>query len=215
MLKRSPTPPGSPDWMVTYADLVSLLLAAFVMLLAVGQDHDQQRTKAQMRAFQQRFSRQAADRDPATGSMCRSVREGRARRALVLGGLARLAVGDDLEAAPADPHRGEVLRFAAVETGLREEHKEALDATLLCDLGPHGWIQLNGKAFPAVSAQPQRQTPWDIAYARCFGVLEYLVEQGVDPQRVRISVAAGPRKPAGGNRDAAPEDASVEVLVLR
>jgi len=216
MLPRPRPTPGSPEWMVTYADLMSLLLAAFVMLLAVGQDHDQHRTKSQMRAFQERFSRQTVGNSPATSSMCRIVREGRGRRAQVLDGGKRLAVFEAVEAEPAAPRRGRLLHFAGSETELCEEHKKTLDAMAQCDLGPSGVIQLNAlTCLTAASARTPLQLLWDRAYARCLGALEYLVEQGVDPQRVRISVAAGPRKPAGGNRDAIQDDASVEVLVLR
>jgi len=215
MFKPPPSPPGSPEWMVTYADLVSLLLAAFVMLVAVSQDRDQQRTKNHMRAFQQRFVRPSAEKGAAVDGMCRTVREGRGRRAQTLADAPRLALLDASEAPSCAPRGGETLRFGAGETNLHEEHKRVLDAAIHRGLNPTDTIDLNGTSRETIPADASYRTGWDLAYARCFGAMEYLVQQGVDPRRISIRVAATPWTRAGERKDAAQEEASVEVSVLR
>ena len=32
---------------------------------------------------------------------------------------------------------------------------------------------------------------WDLAYARCRGTMDFLIEQGIDPARIRLVPAAG------------------------
>jgi|GEM_PF-1119373 len=57
--------------------------------------------------------------------------------------------------------------------------------------------------------------PWDLAYARCRAVQEYLISQGIDPRRIRLGVA-GENEPLDGDGELIPpkQNARVEIHVL-
>jgi len=58
---RKPTSSGSPAWMATYADLVTLLLAFFVMLLAMANFEDTRRVEAVLSSIRDAFGIHGSD----------------------------------------------------------------------------------------------------------------------------------------------------------
>ena len=48
-------PPGVPEWVVTYGDMMSLLLTFFIMLVSMSQLKEEGKNRAAMNAMQQRF----------------------------------------------------------------------------------------------------------------------------------------------------------------
>jgi len=67
---------------------------------------------------------------------------------------------------------------------------------------------------PLPAGSPFRD-PWDLAYARCRAVQDYLVSQGIDPRRIRLGVA-GDNEPLDGDGELIPpkQNARVEIHLL-
>jgi chemotaxis protein MotB len=67
---------------------------------------------------------------------------------------------------------------------------------------------------PPPAGSPFRD-PWDLAYARCRAVQEYLISQGIDPRRIRLGVA-GDNEPLDGDGQLIPpkQNARVEIHLL-
>jgi chemotaxis protein MotB len=56
---------------------------------------------------------------------------------------------------------------------------------------------------------------WDLAFRRCHNVMDYLIELGIDPERLRLSVA-GPNEPLhlSARPDRQQRNPRVEVFML-
>ena len=105
-----------------------------------------------------------------------------------------------------------------------DEHSAALSEPSLRKLrtaaeelaGKTQRIEIRGHTTrrPLPAGAPPKD-PWDLAYARCRAVQDYLVSQGIDPRRIRLGVAAD-NEPLEGEGDLIPvkQNSRVEVHVL-
>ena len=57
--KKAEAPAGAPDWMVTYGDMVTLLLTFFVLLLAMSEIKQDQKMMDFMQAVKEAFATRA------------------------------------------------------------------------------------------------------------------------------------------------------------
>ncbi|MGQ9574002.1 MAG: OmpA family protein [Thermoguttaceae bacterium] len=77
-------------------------------------------------------------------------------------------------------------------------------------------IELRGHSSrrPLPQGSPYRD-PWDLAYDRCRKVRDFLIAQGIDPQRIRLAVA-GQNEPLDVEGDLLPtrQNARVEIRLL-
>lgn len=221
-------PPGIPEWIVTYGDMMSLLLTFFIMLVSMSEIQQEKKIKAVTQALQKQFGRFTAQsilpgRMPASSSRKdRNAHSGRARRLdTKTGGVdAQSPEGEhnQVRSLPRGEHVvvGGIVYFPADGVDLDEAQKQDL-RTIAQELGGKPQkIELRGHttAGPIPPGLPFRDH-WDMAYTRCRRTMEYLVELGIDPRRIRMT-AAGPFEPSHilDNPQLQRANSRVEVFLL-
>lgn len=194
-------PPPAPEWMLTYGDMMSLLLTFFIMLVAMSDWRSEGRVLQAVEALQRRFGN-----DAATAG----------REAAPLVG----PIGSRPWLRPSGPGRttslgGSVL-FAEDSAELSPVERQQLRALAERLQGKGQRIEIRGhttrRPLPPGGAYADH---WELAFARCREVQRLLIEAGIAPHRLRLSVAGG-NEPAYqgddplGNR----ENSRVEAFLL-
>jgi chemotaxis protein MotB len=219
---------GVPEWVVTYGDVMALLLTFFIMLAAMSQiKKEDDKYQAVVESLRQQFGYDASKNEIPGESMSRNsawqflTNLGRARRKDLANG------GNEVKSAT-----GENLKVEAVRPGL----STILGAAIFFDEDsaelPADGQQVLATLVPAIVGKPQKieirghtsrkpveeggeiRDHWDLAYQRCHNTMQYLVEQGIEPERFRLS-SAGAYEPL--NNALAPglrkRNARVEVVL--
>ncbi|MCX7424766.1 MAG: OmpA family protein [Planctomycetia bacterium] len=93
------------------------------------------------------------------------------------------------------PVKGTVIQFAESSADLTAEAKDQLGKTALTLLGLPNKIEIRGHSTrrPLPPGSPFHDV-WQLTYARCLATMEYLVERGIESERIRLS-QAGPFEP--------------------
>lgn len=197
-------PAGIPEWVVTFGDMMSLLLTFFIMLVSLSEIKQNERFQALIESLRQQFGHDTSLQSAAPGKyrprnaeLAKLASMGRAMRLDVLrgGDRVRAPTGDE----PAIQQRRPGLRtsvggWVTFDTGtavLTDEARSQL-LRLVPDLrGTPQKIEIRGhtelQPHPIDTAFADN---WELAYARSRAVLAFLVEQGIDPRRIRLAQAA-------------------------
>ena len=216
-------PPGVPEWVVTYGDMMSLLLTFFIMLVSMSEIVSNQKFRAVLESFQQRmgynFSPSSAPGDsfPLNSFIERvnTLKQGSPTPESGHGGVRSDSTPGENERIFTGPEgvgrrTGEIVRFADDATILPDSAARLRsDATALRGkpnkIEVRSWIPLR----PA-ETRPARVRA---AYTRGRDVRDALVAAGIDGQRVRVAVI-----PVGGSGDLLSADlarnGAVTVAVL-
>ncbi len=195
---------GIPEWVVTFGDMMSLLLTFFIMLFSMSEVKQEEMYQAMLEALRKRFGHDASTISmipgaiqPRNSALAKLASMGRARRAHTMKG------GDKVKA-PVGDHprvmsfrqaersgRGGLIVFKEGSAELTEAHKQMLRATALDVGGKPQKIEIRGHTSnrPLPAGSPHK-THWDLAYVRCRHVMEYLEQMGINPKRFRPSQAA-------------------------
>lgn len=216
---------GMPEWIMSYADMITILMAFFVVMYSLAGSKDEQQEEALLRALRKQFGH-FANQTPGKRVLANSL-------------LTRMPIaaspGGAKEENSDDPTRdkgqaarlptlrhdepiavGGAIVFPDDQAELSEDLKFQLQATARELAGKPQRIEVRG----FTSRRPLRTTsswrdPWELTFARCRATADYLTTLGIDQARLRISVA-GPI-PAGqlnGNRFSPGKDSRVEVFML-
>lgn len=227
---------GVPEWVVTYGDMMSLLLTFFIMLVSlsefnVNDESFRQMLNAIRRAFGPTLSTAAVPDTSLqkTGALDKLHSQGRSRE----GGTkedSRDSEGPGGKARTVDRiNHGTVItlggpaEFDRFDATLNEAIKEALDvvAELLADKAqtvvvrghasreplPDGWQ----REFGELTARDK----YDLSFARARAAADYLIRQGISPRRVVVS-AVGDSEPRTRTRrdDRRSSNRRVDVFLL-
>lgn len=202
LIPEDESPPPA-DWIVTYGDMMSLLLTFFIMLVAMG-EVKKQRYEMTVESIRRSFGNHA---DPSTPLINRfwiknlgwsKLRSsGKAQRAEPwTGGQKEPSLQGDnprtmIVRPGRDPTLGGMIYFDETGADLTDQHRQILKRTAALIRGKPQKVEIRGhtSSLPLPPECPYRSR-WDLAYARCIHTLEYLMKQGVDPKRIRIGVAA-------------------------
>ncbi len=200
---------GIPEWVVTFGDMMSLLLTFFIMLVSLSEIKQDDKYQALVESIRQQFGHDTSvsslmpgNTKPRNSAIANMATMGRAKRFDVMRG------GDKVQAPVGDHPRvrivrpgtrtivGSVLTFDEGTIVLTQQHKIDLQV-LGGDLGGKPQkIEVRGHASgtPIPSGAPHADH-WDLAYRRAKTVAAFLIEeQGIAAQRIRIAVA-GPHEP--------------------
>lgn len=194
---------GIPEWVVTFGDMMSLLLTFFIMLVSLSEIKQQETYQAMAESFRRRFGHETAMLSliPGRGKPRNALLDklavlGRARRRDTLNGgdKVKAPVGDYARVEmirPGEATRGGVVYFPEGGAELTEEHQRTLQATAQVIGGKPQKIEIRGHTStrPLAPDAPYNDH-WDLAYQRARRVMQFLVKLGIDPKRLRISVAA-------------------------
>ena len=218
---------GIAEWVVTFGDMMSLLLTFFVLLFSM-REIKQEESIAFIESLRRQFGNETAafslmpGRLPATPSALNRLPSlGRARRQNTMNGgdKVQAPVGDHprvMAIRPSDDStQGGVIYFDEGSSRLTEQHGKTLEAIAHVIGGKPQTIEICGHTStrPLAPGSPYR-THWDLAYTRCSEVMEHLVQLGINPKRVRIRVA-GENEPVHLGYDVLlrKKNARVEILM--
>lgn len=218
---------GAPEWIVTFSDLMSLLLTFFVMLVSMS-EIKQEQTLALIQSLRRQFGHSRANLSlvpgrftPIGAALNKLTSLGRARRMDTMNGgdKVQAPVGDFprvMAIRPSDDSTlGGVVYFEEGSSELSEQHRQTLREAAGVIRGKPQKIEIWGhtSSRPLRPDSPYRDH-WDLGYARASKVMEFLVSLGIDARRIRIGVAAE-NEPVHEGYDALlrKKNARVEVLM--
>jgi chemotaxis protein MotB len=194
---------GIPEWVVTFGDMMTLLLTFFILLFSMS-ELKQDQSIALIESLHRQFGNQTASFSllpgrfpPSNSALNRLPSLGRARRMNTMNGgdKVRAPVGDYPRVTairPAqDSTQGGVVYFEEGGGRLTGDQRQTLRSIAELIGGKPQKIEIRGhtSSRPLSPSSPYAHH-WDLAYARCLNVMQCLIQQGVNPKRIRISVAA-------------------------
>lgn len=205
-LPEEESPPGAPEWVVTYGDMMSLLLCFFILLAAMSEVRNQEQFQAILEALRRQFGYDRSMISPIPGSV-RSLNAtmklaalaatGRARRLDTMNGGDRIRapVGDFARVQSIRPSGDRTLggriRFEESSADLDQENLERLEEIARFLQGKPQKIELRGhtssRPLPADSSFKDH---WQLAYERCVRTKEQLIRLGIHPKRLVLTVVA-------------------------
>lgn len=194
-----------PEWVVTFGDMMSLLLTFFIMLVSLSEIKEEEKYQALVESVKKQFGHDTTRLSvvpgkirPRNSALKNLATMGRAQRKDIMKG------GDKVEAPVGDHPRvivvrpgkktaiGTVIYFEEDVWQLNDEQKRVLNQQANVIQGKPQKIELRGHTSrkPVADAAELRDN-WDLAYERCRQTYAYLTEQlNIDGRRIRISVAA-------------------------
>lgn len=200
-------PPMSiPEWVVTFGDMMSLLLTFFIMLVSLSEIKQDEKLQAIMESFHRQFGPVRSselytpgDRPPHPTARAVLATEGRARQKnIAKGGVPKQGPeGEEPHVRIIRPGQhtavGSVIFFRMGEETLDDKAKKILGALAEQLRGKAQRIEIRGHAEPQIAARAtELGQPMDLSYGRSRVVMRYLVEtEKIEPNRIRISASAG------------------------
>ncbi len=222
---EAPPSEGAPEWMVSYADMITILMAFFVVMYSMQGKADGDKLEPTMSSFRKQFGR---FNSAGSGKL---IPKSSQMAAMTAGFPKKKAPPDNnatVHGPPGDAARvmmirpgtqatnGGVVYFEEGSADLTTEGKNVLKLISLDLIGKPQKIEIRGHAssrpLPEGSAFHDH---WDLAYARCKSTMEQLVTMGVEGNRIRMNTA-GQNEPAHLLGDAAllTKNGRVEVFML-
>jgi chemotaxis protein MotB len=213
---------GAPEWMVSYADMITILMSFFVVMFSMAGSKDTKKEQPVMMSLRRQFGRfvglpstQYVPTDSALTKksvVIRPTPPKESRNRGLVGEYARVNTirsGDQATI-------GGVIYFEAGVSELSDEQRRQLQTTATELGGKPQKIEIRGHTLgrPPQGAGKVRDN-WDLAYERCYKTMQCLVSLGIDPRRIRIGVAAQ-FEPVYAGRDPRllEKNSRVEVFML-
>jgi len=221
--------PGIPEWVVTFGDMMSLLLTFFIMLVSMSEMKEDEKYQAMVESFRQQFGhdmtmasmvpgesrpRGASSPSPvyAMGrSKKKDLKNGGQENKSVTGEHERVQIvrpGDDSSV-------GGNIYFDEFATELIEEHRRQLQQIIEQIAGKPQKIEVRGHTTRRpVDSTTKFKNVMDMGYARASSTRQFLIEQGIDPSRIRVS-SAGAEEPLynGVDPDRLKKNSRVQILM--
>lgn len=210
--------PAVPEWMISFADMMALLLTFFVMLMSFSEPRKDERFLALASHFKKQFGKDATDENslpagamPVWTQLAAAVSEDEARRELVSRQVHASWHAED-EMDPSQPLA--TLYFADRSLAI-SNHARDLLGDLRADASQQQTIEIRSVALPADRADRNGAAgEWDRAYQRGRAVLAYLTEQGdFSPEKLQLAIVLPSEKESRGNPPARRGSARVELYL--
>ena len=213
-------PPGVPEWVVTYGDMMSLLLTFFIMLVSMSELKQDGQLRELLNSVRERFGPAAAvaaapgpsvaernDR-PHSAAVGRRRTTGADRR----DADGPAASGTFAGAAALPPDRPPALAgpaaFGRFAGDLNPAAGPTLDALAAAVRRTGGEVIVRGHASPEpLPADSPHADAWALSRARAEAVAAALAARGIDPGRVRVE-SAGATDPPGPSSSPSPPGAA-------
>jgi chemotaxis protein MotB len=222
---------GIPEWVVTFGDMMSLLLTFFIMLVSMSEIKQEEQFQALVESMRRQFGHDTSLLSLAPGSsrprnsnLPNLASLGRAKRVDTMSGgdKVRAPSGENRRVRTVRPGQnvtiGGVIYFDEGSAKLTDDSKIQLQIIAQQISGKPQKVEVRGHTTrrPVGTDSPYYKDNWDLAYARCRSVVEFLVnEQGIDRTRIRMSVA-GENEPVyvGTDSESIRQNGRVEVSLL-
>ena len=219
-------PPGVPEWVVTYGDMMSLLLTFFIMLVSLSEVVADKKYRAVLQSIQQyvgyrtnpvsppgknfpmnslaeqlhelRLDSFSDDDNGRGGIKTRAVRGSDMR-------VFRTREGNAQSAGPAiafDP--GQAALSDSAQTRLSEIAKALAGKPNKVEIRAHAALE----ALPSESPFPDKLA---LTYHRAKAVMGFLADQGIDSKRMRITAASDIEPATNDERQLQSDHAEVRI----
>ena len=194
---EEPASEGAPEWMVSYADMITILMSFFAVMFSIAMSKNAKKDVPMMKSLQRQFGKFGGP--PMTFFLpFGAALTARAATMTIppMNSRNRGLAGDF-----ASRHRANVWRPGHDRRHdlfrLRNERPERRAAATASNGGqsifggkPQKIEILSHTLGRAVDADEKLRDNWNLAHARCNNTMRYLVSLGIDPQRIRMGVAA-------------------------
>ena len=197
-------PPGVPEWVVTYGDMMSLLLTFFIMLVSLSEVVAEKKYRAILESLEQYIGYQTASVSPPGTNF--PVNSMAAQLEAKLGSFTnkdrghggvktQSTQGPDLRVLrtrEGSAHRvGKRIPFAPHDATLAEAAKLQLTAIARTLAGKPNKIEIRAHASPGpVPSDFGYQNKTVLTYHRARNVLRFLEKQGIAHGRLRITAVS-------------------------
>ena len=217
--------PGIPEWVVTFGDMMSLLLTFFIMLVSMSEIKEEEKFQAMLESMRQQFGHESTtasilpgDNSPRNSNLQTLASMGRAKRQDIMrgGNPVKAVTGEHNRVQTIRPGRnattGGVIQFPEDTADLSEKNKQRLRQIALQIRGKPQKVEVRGHTSrkPVPSGDH-----WNLSFQRCYNTMKYLVEFGeIEPERIRLGAAAS-HEPINNGVDVEhrKQNARVEVLM--
>jgi len=219
---------GIPEWVVTFGDMMSLLLTFFIMLVSMSEMKQDDQFQAVAEALREQMghdmsaaSLSPGDFRPRTSNMEWNSSTGRAKKKDTANG------GQEVEAPTGENDKVQIVRpgddssiggqvfFAEQSIELTEGNKNVLIQIIKQIRGKPQKIEIRGHTTRRpVDPKTGFRDARDLGYARGRSVMHFLIEQGIDSSRIRLS-SAGAEEPIydGVDLERLKRNARVQILM--
>lgn len=220
--------PGIPEWVVTFGDMMSLLLTFFIMLVSMSEMKQEEKFQAVAESLREQFGHELAqaaltpgDFRPRSSANEWNSSMGRAKKKnLNNGGQVNKSVTGENETVQIvrpgeDSSVGGVVFFDEYSTELDENNKRDLQRIIEQVAGKPQKIEVRGHASRRpLDHNSEYSDVWALANARARNTMAFLIEQGIDPSRIRLG-NAGAEEPLynGVNADLLKQNSRVQILM--
>lgn len=219
--------PAIPEWVVTFGDMMSLLLTFFIMLVSMSEIKNEEKYQAMVDSFRRQFGHATAIESfvpgplkPRNSDKAMNESSGHGEKDTKKGGQPDLAPrGDNDRVDSIDPPdhltKGCILFFDEGSAELTEAAKRKLHVAIPEIAGKPQLIEIRGHT---VTRPPPADSPyknnWELAFARCEAVKNYILDTyDIDSRRLRLNVAAG-NEPKFSHELFVKQNARVEIYML-
>ncbi len=219
-------------WVLTYGDMMSLLLTFFILLVSMSEIRTERKFQAMIESLRRRFGHDLTIISPIPGpvrphqnttKLSQVAAMGRARRLDTMNGgdRVRAPVGDharvQLVRSGGDRTLGGRVVFSEGKADLSAEDRRRLQAIAKELQGKPQKVEIRGHTTPKpLPPDSPFRDHWDLAYARCHATMEFLVKDlEINRKRITIGIAAD-NEPIekGEDPEKLKENARVEVFML-
>ncbi len=205
--------PGVPEWVVTYGDMMSLLLTFFIMLVSMSElKEDGGKVRAMLNAIREAFGPTSGIvAAPGRSLQKNSAMTKRASKGRRSEGGSKKRSSNSEGASGANRtvesiNHGTVVTlggptlFARFDATLPEMLKKNLDTIARVAGTKSNRLMVRGHASPEpLPPESAFQDQLELSFARARAAAEYLVEKGIDRRRLLVS-AAGDAEPRSRTR---------------
>lgn len=222
-------PAGVPDWVLTFGDMMSLLLTFFILLVSMSELKQDDKFQGVADSLEEHFGHDSAKSDvpgeshPRNSTLSAMLVTGRSRRKSLLdnGVKDRGVKGDQPKVRMIHPGNrtavGTVIFFEENVAELSEENRADLERIVERLEGKPQKIEVRGHTSrkPAEPSDQIRDN-WDLAYQRARNTMRALSDEfQIDSKRIRMSVA-GANEPLERSPDPKKlkDNPRVEVFLL-
>ncbi len=204
MAKKKQASGGAPEWMVTYGDMMSLLLCFFVMLVAMSTT-DKQKFIEAIRSIQEALGfenslGQIPTLDPSQNSMMQRLEQ------IIIPRKSKNVGETDAEGLEGKEYRveqireglrirGGVLEFSRGSANPRPSTVKVMKQMAREIKGHTTKIEVRGHtSLEPLDPDSAFKSHMDLSYARAKAIADLLVDEGIRPERLRL-VACGHTEP--------------------
>lgn len=228
-MNDEPAPIMIPEWVVTFGDMMSLLLTFFIMLVSMSEIKQEDKFQALVDSMREQFGYSLSAESLVPGDVKARTSEfsvmstmGRAKKKnTAKGGVPEKApAGEEPMVRIIRPGRmtaiGSVIFFPAATAELDDRAIRDLDITAEELRGKPQKIEVRGHCTAEITARTAgTNTGMTLAYERAIAVMQYLVDvKGLPIARFRLSTAGDSEPVAVGDVSATNRNSRAEVFLL-